>query len=603
MTGMKLHLLVVTVLTLLVAAVYALPLASAPQAGFPVVSGSADQAFPSLVYNGIQSEFLLVYEDRLSSSQFQIKAQRLDANGAPIGAPNVVAATPRQHRKPRVAINRSTGGYLVVWHADDVNKGVFGRLLSSLAEPLGDIIVIAPPRHGEQSPTVAYSPSPPHYLTAWVDYRNVTADVFAQRLSTSGQLLGGNISVSLAPQSQFTPAVVYNDFSGLFFVTWADRRLGSGAVDIYGRFVTNDGALWGSEILICSAGNDQWTPVVTVNEQTGDMLVAWQDERNAPQTYNVYGQRISFTGSLLGGNFPVASIQSNHQASPNVTYGGGVYLASWEDMRAAGQVTNDIYARWFGSDGTALGPDLAIVADPDGQESPASAYHPDSGRFLVVWASMVAPENRDIYGMFVTAPTEPATATPTRTPTDTPTPTRTATPTRTPTRTPTHTPTHTPTATPTATPTRTPVGVPDLSASTKSASPTVVAYFEEITYTITVRNTGSAAATVNLSDQPPLPYMAGSAMGGIWWDDAAGLIRWQGTIAAGESRLFQFGVRGPTPPIAHNTIYTNRVTLSDGVNPPIERSVDVLANPAPTPTATPTPTPGSFYVYLPLVLR
>ena len=101
---------------------------------------------------------------------------------------------------------------------------------------MGDIIVIIAPNHGEQNPAVAYSPSPPHYVATWNDYRNVTADVFAQRLSTTGQLLGDNISIVLAPQSQFTPAIVYNDFSGLFFVTWGDRRLGSGAVDIYGRF-------------------------------------------------------------------------------------------------------------------------------------------------------------------------------------------------------------------------------------------------------------------------------------------------------------------------------------------------------------------------------
>ncbi len=590
---------------LFTAMVCALPSASAPQTGFPIITGGTDQAFPSLVYNGIQSEFLLVYEDRLSSSQFQIKAQRLDTSGASIGVPTVIADTPKQHRKPRAAINRSNGGYLVVWYDDDINKGVFGRLLTSQAEPLGDIIVMAPPNHGEQAVTVAYSPSPPHYLATWVDYRNVTADVFAQRLSTTGQFLGGNISVSLAPQSQFTPAVVYNDFNGLFFVTWGDRRLGSGAVDIYGRFVTNDGALWGSEILICSAGNDQWTPVAAVNDQTGDMLVIWQDERNSPQTYNLYGQRISLTGSLLGGNFPAASIQSNHQASPNVAYGGDVFLVSWEDLRAAGQETNDIYARWFGDDGIALGPDLVISADPDGQGSPSSVYHPGSGRFFVVWANQIAPDNRDIQGLFVTKPTQPATSTPT--PTASPTPSPTFTPTRTPTstRTPTPTPTPTRSPTPTATPTDTPIGAPNLSASTKSASPTVVAYFEEITYTITVRNTGSASATVNLSDHPPLPYVVGSAMGGIWWDDAAGTIRWQGTVAAGESRLFQFRVRGPTPPIPHNTVYTNRVILSDGVNPSIERSVDVLANPAPTPTATPTPTPTPqpLYMYLPMILR
>ena len=189
----------------------------------------------------------------------------------------------------------------------------------------------------------------------------------------------------------------------------------------------------------------------------------------------------------------------------------------------------------------------------------------------------------------------------------------TATPTSTPTPTWTPTATLSPTPTWTATPTHTPLGVPDLSASVKSASPTVVAYFEEIAYTITVRNTGSAAAQVELIDPPPLSYVAGSATGGIWWDDGAGLIRWQGTIAAGDSRIFQFRVHGPTPPIAHNTIYTNRVTLTDGVNPPIVRSIDVLANPSPTATSTPTATPTrtatpsqtpiTRYLYVPVVLR
>ena len=199
------------------------------------------------------------------------------------------------------------------------------------------------------------------------------------------------------------------------------------------------------------------------------------------------------------------------------------------------------------------------------------------------------------------APTETPTPTPTLTPTRTPTSTPTATPTRTATPTKTATPTRTPTAT--ATPTNTPVGVPNISASTKSASPTVVGYFEDITYTITVRNTGTGQASVTLSDIPPLPYLAGSAVGGIWWDDAAGAIKWQGNLDAGESRIFQFAVHGPTPVIPHDTIYTNHVQLQEGANPPIERSVDVLANPAPTATATPTTTPVSFQLYVPLILK
>ena len=128
-------------------------------------------------------------------------------------------------------------------------------------------------------------------------------------------------------------------------------------------------------------------------------------------------------------------------------------------------------------------------------------------------------------------------------------------------------------------------------------------YFENITYTITVRNTGSGQASIQLNDVPPLPYLAGSAVGGITWDDAAGAIKWQGSLAAGESRVFQFGVHGPIPTIPYNTIYTNRVTLREGTNTPIERSVDVLANPAPTPTVTPTATPVTHQIYVPYILK
>jgi uncharacterized repeat protein (TIGR01451 family) len=196
------------------------------------------------------------------------------------------------------------------------------------------------------------------------------------------------------------------------------------------------------------------------------------------------------------------------------------------------------------------------------------------------------------------APTETPTPTPTNTPTRTATPTSTPTPTATPTRTATPTPTATPTrtatptstSTPTITPTATPTGAPNLSTSSKSASPQVVAFNQGITYTITVRNTGGSQATVQLHDAPPLPYLAGSAIGGIWWDDAAGAIRWQGALAAGESRIFQFQVHGPLPGIPPNTVYTNRAMLSDGANPTVEVTADVLAN-------------AVYFSYLPLVQK
>ena len=120
-----------------------------------------------------------------------------------------------------------------------------------------------------------------------------------------------------------------------------------------------------------------------------------------------------------------------------------------------------------------------------------------------------------------------------------------------------------------------------------------------------LHNSGSAAADVELLDEPPLPYRVGSASGGIWWDDIAGAIRWQGRLESGESRVFTFSTYGPVPPVPHNTVYTNRVTIDDGVHPALVRSVSVLANPeaTATPSVTATAEAPVWNVWLPLVSR
>lgn len=409
----------------------------------PIAAGARDEMRPGVVFNAIRSEYLVVYEERVSENRSLIRAQRLSADGTPIGTPVAVVDTPKDHRKPRVAFNRSSGEYMVVWYDEDGNKGIFARRLSPLGEPIGEVIVVDPPSEGEQSPDIAYSPSPPHYLAVWSDYRNVTADIFGQRLATGGGLVGGNIPVVLASRSQWTPAIAYNDLSGLYLVVWADGRVNYENVDIYGRLVTGDGNLWGNELHICSAGNNQWTPHVVVNDRTGDFLVTWQDERHAAGTYNIYGQRLTSTGGFVGQNYPIASTLSNRQAVPHVVYGDGYYLATWEDDRAGETDPTKAYARWLDESGLPLGTDFALSSASGDQGWPAAAYDYTRRRFFVVWHETRSETGKDLYGRFLSL------SIPTPTPTFAPTPTFTPYPT--PTDTPFPTPTSTQVPTPTAT--------------------------------------------------------------------------------------------------------------------------------------------------------
>ena len=203
----------------------------------------------------------------------------------------------------------------------------------------------------------------------------------------------------------------------------------------------------------------------------------------------------------------------------------------------------------------------------------------------LIWQGASTAASGDEFGamvLIVPGVPLPPTPTPTTTPTSTATPFVTRTPTRTPTVTPT--PTHT------STPTATPGPWPDLSTSYKNAWPTVVAYDQSIIYGIRLINTGGSGGQVAFIDIPPLPYVPGTAWGGLAWDPATQSLRWQGTMAVGEIRLFGYSLTGPSACVAPGTVYTNTLLVDDGYHPLFTRSVQVVVAAGPTPVASCTPT-------------
>lgn len=186
-----------------------------------------------------------------------------------------------------------------------------------------------------------------------------------------------------------------------------------------------------------------------------------------------------------------------------------------------------------------------------------------------------------------------ATVTPTTTQTATPTASYTTTFT-TPTPTATSTPPLPPTATPTPTPTATLSALPNLSLSRKAASSPKVDYFQRVDYTIILHNTGGPAQ-VQITDTLPmlltyLPDTLSSTAGNATYSAGYNAVRWAGFVEHATTVTITFGMSGPSPIVAHDTIIENRVLIDDGVHEPFERSVTIIANPWPTPTPTTSPT-------------
>ena len=537
---------------------------------------------------------------------------------------------PRDQQWPEVTYNPERDEYLVAWqevspHAvpGGDNQNWYARCYDIKAQRLrgddgeliGGPITVSEAKDCQWVPIISYDSQLNKYLLAWHDHRyrdwdppreyDTKKEIFAQWLAyDSGQLLrevAGDFVITTdithttqpAPEYQQYCDVTYDSDSRNHYILWSDDRLPDSQTtdhhyDIFFQQLPGGSSDAISNTLLYQAPYVQEKPRASFNALTNEVWAVWQ-------SYEGFG--------TTAHNFAVGMAHFTPDDAPVedvLSTAAGLSTYPLPDV-ACSSISGNCLAIWHDDD------PVYQLFDQSAAPLTAAAVLRDRTRWAI-YARVIANDNRDrpeFMMTFTDRGTVYFAVLPDSIPTPTVTPTHTPTATTMPTPTATATPTGTPTSAPTPTPTVT--GEPDLSASTKGATPEVVDYFQEVTFTIILRNYGDGPAEVNLTDIPPLPYKAGSALGGIWWDDVAGAIKWQGTLAVDESHVFTFAVHGPVPTIPYDTIYTNKVTIDDGVHPPFVRSASILANPEPTPTdtptATPTPSPTAWRAYLPLVLR
>jgi hypothetical protein len=128
------------------------------------------------------------------------------------------------------------------------------------------------------------------------------------------------------------------DGNGVVIAVWEDGRDGDlDDRDIYLRYSTDEGETWGGEVRVNadSPHANQLNPVAALSEG-GDLLVAWQDNRNGD--YDIYAQRYSLSGGSLtpdGANVLIGGVHvAGDQINPDIAVDedGGFHVV-WQDGR------------------------------------------------------------------------------------------------------------------------------------------------------------------------------------------------------------------------------------------------------------------------------
>jgi hypothetical protein len=284
------------------------------------------------------------------------------------------------------------GGYQIVHASDGAGPNQIG--MASGGGPIQSTFTIADEPLEEVTPAVAFNPDREEYLVVWSNDRAGCDDIQAQRVASSGNLVGGVFYVSEGcDDNRRNPAVAYNSAQGQYLVVW-EVEDGMGFNGIHGRLVSGNGAVQGAndiEIRSTSSLATPAHPAVAYASTTDKFLVVWSETWHpSPLDKDIMGQVISNSGGLDGGNFTISDDTGTgeYRESPDVAYcrSRNEYLVAWRQRTGGGDY--DIHARRVAGNGNVLGSAVSVSTLGHDEEDPAVAALPltnNEGDYLVVW--------------------------------------------------------------------------------------------------------------------------------------------------------------------------------------------------------------------------
>jgi len=370
------------------------PALAANGAEIVVSNANRPQFVPAITTNN--TDFFTVWQDTRDTNTNTVFGARVTAAGA-VSDPSGLMLVTGNNRETSPAIGRAGSTFGIFW-TDSRNFGSdIGLVRFSGGTKLDATARLVSNATFAQS-TPAVTASDGNFFAVWADSRGgIDRDIFGARVTSAGAVLDTTgLAISTTTGDQLVPDIATDGTVSL--VVWQDRH--DGNFDIHGAVVDNaSGNITAPDFVICNASGDQVRPSVAFDATTSQFVVVWGDERVATDP-NVFGARVAASGTVLDPNGVSISAGANGQFSPRVAFVNGTGLVVWEDRRSDTQ--GDIFGGRVTA-GTALG-----VLDPDGfqiddetagqQSAPSVATL--KGGFLVAWTDgrNVNETGTDIFG-------------------------------------------------------------------------------------------------------------------------------------------------------------------------------------------------------------
>jgi N-acetylneuraminic acid mutarotase len=325
--------------------------------GFAISKAAGEQTAPTVAWNG--TNFLVAWADRRSGTDTNIYSTRVSTSGVVTNPNGKVVSSAANDQSFPVARANSSGQWLVVWQdgRSGSSTDVYGSRIAkngTVSDPSG--IKISAAVRDQRRPTVASSGTT--WFVAWGDRRpaNGSSDIYGTRVTTTGSVTNpSGVAISTAAADQSNPQVAWNGTT--FLVVWSDYRSGS-SLDVYGSRVNASGTTLNAGGIAISKVKGVTEAPSSVSAIGHTFLVAWQDDRGG--TFDIYGSRVSDTGTVANLNGVKINSSAGDQAAPAVGVAGNQFLVAWGDTRSGGN--SDIYATRVSTSGVVQSTSGFVVA-------------------------------------------------------------------------------------------------------------------------------------------------------------------------------------------------------------------------------------------------
>lgn len=378
-----------------------------PNVNTPVCTAGNDQDHPTIIGDGLGGAIITWEDSRAGGSD--IYAQRIYNAGTAAWTGNGVAVCSYNYNQnlPRIASDGACGA-IIVW--TDYRSAGGAQTYAQRINYLGSIqwnangVPVRAGNGGYQGVVV-----PDGFggaFVAWQDSRAGNGDIYAQRLSASGDTLWkkNGVPACTAVNDQTDPAIL-NDGTGGIFVAWLDTRTDNG--DIYAQRLDAWGApQWASNgVVVCDATNAQ-TSASMVSDGAGGAIISWNDNRSG--TTDIYAQRIDASGipQWTTNGAAICTAASNQSGRQMIADGAGGAIITWQDARKPNYDT-DIYVQRISGAGATLWTPDGVALTVNGDSSTPGIVPDDEGGAIIAWQDNrygTLTESRvDIYAQRISA--------------------------------------------------------------------------------------------------------------------------------------------------------------------------------------------------------